>query len=92
MEDKIIKVNELIKNRESVEDADILISEIMNCNESIIQIDWENSGGISIAFFDRLLNYLKTSKKNIIDLNLSEHEKEIIRSFMVDSEEKKYFQ
>lgn len=89
--EEIIKVNELIENRNSVEEADILINKIRSSDAPIIKIDWENSGVISIAFVDRLLSYLKTSGKNIIDLNLHDDEKKYIRNIMRDPREKKYF-
>lgn len=91
MEEDEIIVNDLIEDRISEEEADILICKISNSNASIIKLDWKDSGAIGIAFVDRFLDYLRNNTKKIIDLNLSDGEKDYFRNAMVDSREKKYF-
>ena len=85
-----IKVNELITNRTTAENADRLTQRIINSDHSRIVVDWEVSGSIDAAFVDRYLNALRGfcgPNKLIINKNLSKSALDYIKPFIVDKSE-----
>lgn len=85
-----IKVNELITDRKSSENADVLTQRIINSDYSKIVVDWEESGVMDLAFVDRYLNALRGfcgSNKKIINKNLSKSALAFIKPIIVDKSE-----
>lgn len=89
-----IKVNELITDRKSSENANTITYKILNSEHDVIVIDWDDSGVLGAPFMNTYLDNLRSihfSKKVLINLNMSKSNLNAFKSFMVDPKEEKIF-